>query len=203
MADPILREGAHVTLDVGGDTAMLPCRIVGLTGDELALLPLRPPDPPTWRKLSMRGEVVVLFDSQGQTRALRGNASGVRAGGFLAVRLTDEFRLGQRRRHSRAPLEFRVELVDPEDGDAWTSVTLDMSAAGMRVQRPDVDAPARTGTATLALPERPIVARASLVQAAPDWLSYRLDDLAPEPRERLAALVLAYHRKQLGTGRSR
>jgi hypothetical protein len=195
--EPILHEGARVTLDAGGDTDMLSCRVVGLTGDELALLPLRPPGPPVWRRLAMRGQVLVLFEAGGQMRALRGAAAGVRPGGFLAVALTDDFRLGQKRRHSRAPLSLPVTLTEPADGDAWSSVSLDLSAAGVRVQRPDVPEPARSGTITLALLDGDAAAAASLVQGREDWLAYRLERVDDATRARLAALVLAYHRQQL------
>jgi hypothetical protein len=200
MADLILREGVLVTLDVGADTTMLPCRVVGLTGDELALLPIRPPDAPIWRELARRGSVVLHFELEGHLRTLRGNAAGVRAGGYLSVRLTDEFRLGQRRRHSRAPLEFPAALTEPEDGDAWTSVTLDVSGTGIRVQRPDVAAPARAGRIALTLPDGTVETNASLVNAAPDWLSYRLDRIGDAESQRLASLVLAYHRARLRSG---
>lgn len=188
-----------MTLDVGGDTAMVSCRIVGLTGDELALLPLRPPEPAAWRRLAMRGPVVVLFESGGQTRALRGSAAGVRSGGFLAVALTDEFRLGQKRRHSRAPLAFPVSLSEPDAGEAWSSESMDVSATGVRVRRPDVDDPAASGTMTIGLPDAELVAPATLVQAGRGWLSYRFGDMPPGERQRLAGLVLAYHRAQLGS----
>jgi hypothetical protein len=201
--EPILHEGAHVTLDVGGDATAVSCRVVGLTGDELALLPLRPPEPAAWRRLAMRGPCVVFFEAGGQMRALRGSAAGVRSGGFLAVALTDAFRLGQKRRHSRAPLEFPVELTDPAAGDAWSSESMDISATGLRVRRPDVDDPAPSGTITIALPEdEQVVAPATLVTAAPTWLSYRFGDIAPEARQRLAGLVLAHHRAQLGSRRA-
>jgi hypothetical protein len=197
VIEPTLREGAAVTLDAGGDTTMLPCRIVGIIGDELALLPLRPPDAPLWHRLAMRREVMVLFDTHGGMRALRGRAAGVRSGGYLAVVLFDAFRLGQKRRHSRAPLAFPAELTEPEGGSAWTSVTQDISAAGMRVERPDVEDPARAGTARLDVPDRAISARATLVAAGGSWLSYRLEDMEAADANHLAGLVLAYHRAQL------
>jgi hypothetical protein len=198
MAEPILHEGALVTLDVGAETTLLPCRVVGLTGDELALLPTRPPNAPIWRELARRGTVLVHFEVDGHLRALRGTAAGVRTGGYLAVRLTDDFRLGQRRRHSRAPLAFPATLTDPVDGEGWASETMDISGTGLRVQRPaDTEEPARAGTVTLALPDGEVVAQASLVNAAPEWLSYRLDRLGEADRQRVASLVLAYHRQQL------
>lgn len=195
--EPILHEGARVTLDAGGETAMVPCRVVGLTGDELALVPLQPPAPATWRQLAMRRPCMVLFESNGQMRALRGNAAGVRSGGFLAVTLTDDFRLGQKRRHSRAPLAFPVELSDPSGGDAWSSVSMDVSAAGVRVERPEVGEPARDGLLTIAVPDGEVTARATLVNAAPGWLSYRFGKIDADAAKRLATLVLAYHRQRL------
>lgn len=189
-----------MTLDAGSDTALVPCRVVGLTGDELALLPLRPPEPATWRQLAMRRPCMVLFEVGGQMRALRGAAAGVRSGGFLAVNLADDFRLGQKRRHSRAPLSFPVALTDPLEGDAWSSTSLDISAAGIRVERAGVAAPARGGRLTISVPDGEVVTAATLVQGAPDWLSYRFAGLAPDGTKRLAALVLAYHRRQLAPG---
>ena len=200
MADPILNEGATVTLDVGAEADLLPCRIVGLTGDELALLPLRPPNAPIWRELGKRGSVLLHFEVGGHLRALRGTASGVRAGGYLAVMLTDDFRLGQRRRHSRAPLALPAVCADPVDGEGWTSETLDVSATGIRVKREGLAEPARAGRVTLSLPDGDVVAQASLVNAAPDWLSYRLEGLGQDERQRLATLVLSYHRTQLRGG---
>jgi hypothetical protein len=194
---PILHEGARVTLDAGNDTPLVPCRIVGLIGDELALLPVRPPEAGTWRQLAMRRPCMVLFDAGGQMRALRGAAAGVRSGGFLTVKLTDDFRLGQKRRHSRAPLGFPVTLADAPAGEGWSSVSLDVSATGLRVERPDVVEPASAGTMTVALPDGEIVASAGLVQAGPDWLSYRFDQIDQAAENRLAALVLDYHRRQL------
>ena len=176
---------------------MLPCRVVGLTGDELALLPMRPPDAPIWRELARRGTVLLHFEVDGHLRALRGSAAGVRTGGYLAVTLTDDFRLGQRRRHSRAPLEFPAALTEPVDGDAWTSVTLDISATGIRVQPPASPTPPAPGRIALTLPDGEVASPARSSRAAPDWLSYRLDRIAQAESQRLATLVLAYHRAQL------
>jgi len=200
---PILHEGARVTLDAGNDTPLVPCRVVGLTGDELALLPARPPEAGTWRQLAMRRPCMILFESSGQMRALRGEPAGVRPGGFLAVTLADDFRLGQKRRHSRAPLSFPVALTDPAQGDAWSATSLDISAAGVRVERPDVAEPARGGRLTISVPDGAIETAATLVKVAPEWLSYRFAGLAPDAAKRLATLVLAYHRQQLAPGPGR
>ena len=162
---------------------------------------MRPPDAPIWRELARRGSVLLHFEIDGHLRALRGNAAGVRTGGYLAVTLTDDFRLGQRRRHSRAPLAFPAALTEPVDGDAWTSDTLDVSAAGIRVQRPDVAEPARAGTRrALAAGRRGGRRRRRSSRPRPDWLSYRLDRIAQPESQRLASLVLAYHRAQLRGG---
>jgi hypothetical protein len=201
--DPILHEGARVTLDAGDDTPLVPCRVVGLTGDELALLPMRALEPGTWRQLAARRPCMVLFESGGQTRALRGAAASVRAGGFLAVTLADDFRLGQKRRHSRAPLAFPVVLSDATEGDVWSSVSVDVSATGIRVERPDVADPASGGRLTITVPDGEVETAAMLVKAAPDWLSYRFAGIAPAGAKRLAALVLAYHRRQLAPGPAR
>jgi hypothetical protein len=200
---PILHEGARVTLDAGNDTPLVPCRVVGLTGDELALLPARPPEAGTWRQLAMRRPCTILFESGGQMRALRGAPAGVRPGGFLAVTLSDDFRLGQKRRHSRAPLTFPVALTDPIDGDAWSSTSLDISAAGIRVEQPGVEDPAQGGRLTISVADGHVETAATLVKVAPDWLSYRFAGLAPDAAKRLATLVLTYHRQQLAPGPGR
>jgi hypothetical protein len=201
-SEPILHEGARVTLDAGGDTAMVECRVVGLTGDVLALLPIRFPPPETSRRLAMRVPCLVLFDAGGQVRALRGTPAGVRSGGYLLVALADRFRLGQKRRYSRAPLVLAVELTDPVGGEAWTSETIDVSATGMRVRRPDVGEPARGGNVRISIPDGDVVGPATLVRAEREWISYNLAELAPGDRDRLATLVLAYHREKVAPRRT-
>src|SRR4029079_7459768 len=80
---PILHEGARVTLDAGNDTPLVPCRVVGLTGDEIALLPAPPPEARNWRQRGMRGPCMIPSEWRGQMRPLRGAPAGVRPGGFL------------------------------------------------------------------------------------------------------------------------
>src|SRR3954454_2898230 len=67
----------------------------------------------------------------------------------------------------------------------------------------DAAEPGAGGRLTITVPDGEVETAATLVKAAPEWLSYRFAGISPAAAKRLAALVLAYHRRQLAPGTAR
>ena len=179
MAEPILHEGALVTLDVGAETTMLPCRVVGLTGDELALLPMRPPDAADLARAGpARHRPAALRDRRPPAGAAR--QRGRRAHGRLP-RGDPHGRLPARpaapalARPARLPRRADASPSTGTRGRRRRSTSAPRASAS---SAPDVAEPARAGTLALSLPDGEVVSQATLVTAAPDWLSYRLERIA-------------------------
>ena len=131
----LLAEGQIVQLDLGGKTSALPCRVIGFTGSTVMLAPIVPATAPTADAIQACRDAYVVIDDEQQVHALR---SAVRPGsepGEVLVTVTDAFRLGQRRRYSRAPLALTATAAALPGGEPWETVTRDISAGGVRMAR--------------------------------------------------------------------
>ena len=102
----ILNEGQVVQLDLGGKTTALPCRVLGFGGSTVMLAPVVPATAPTAEAIEAGREAYVIVDDDQQVHALRARVGPGSEPGEVVVTVTDSFRLGQRRRYSRAPLSL-------------------------------------------------------------------------------------------------
>ena len=133
----LLTEGHVVQLDLGGKTTALPCRVLGFSGPAVVLGPIVPATAPTAEAIEAGRDAYVVIDDDEQVHALR---AAVRPGsepGEIVVTVTDAFRLGQRRRYSRAPLALPPPSPRCPAAEPWETVTRDISAGGVRMARTD------------------------------------------------------------------
>jgi PilZ domain len=186
---PQLVEGQAARLDVG---ASVPCRVIGFSGRDVVLalgapLPEELEDPVTG---------YLLLESRGHLRAVRGQLVSP-AGEEIVWRLTDDIRLGQRRQFSRAPLMLPAHLAAP-GGARWITVTRDVSAGGVGVERRGAAPAAGPLELTLVLVEgrHEIVAEVSVARETAADLGLRFERIERDDRLQLAALVFAYHRRR-------
>jgi hypothetical protein len=131
----LLAEGQIVQLDLGGKTAALPCRVIGFTGPAVLLAPIVPPTAPTAEAIEAGRDAYVVIDADQQVHALRSKVRPGSEPGEVLVTVTDTFRLGQRRRYSRAPLALAATAAALPAGEPWETVTRDVSAGGVRMAR--------------------------------------------------------------------
>jgi len=131
----MVTEGQVVQLDLGGKTSALPCCVVGFTGSAVLLAPIVPATAPTAEAIEAGREAYVVIDHDQQVHALRARVNPGSEPGEILINVTDAFRLGQRRRYSRAPLALQATLAVPPGGDSWETVTRDISAGGARIAR--------------------------------------------------------------------
>ena len=132
----------------------------------------------------------LLVQDGDKPRALRGVL--IPAGDMLALKLTDSFRLGQRREWSRADIELEARLVPQGGGPPPTeTTTLDLSPAGVRVQRPAdmLVWPRYQITLSGEALDAPIVVEATPTRVHPDALSLRFTTVAQADRQVLTAVV--------------
>ena len=182
-----LVEGQSARLDVG---VSLPCRVIGFSGADVVLgLESQPPEA-----LKDGGSGYLILEVDGRLHAVRGTIAGL-AGGEVVLRLQDDFRLGQRRLFSRAPLALPVKVRDG-DGTEWSTVTRDLSAGGVCVERQGAGSPAGRVKLAIAAGDHEIVAEAGVVRETADDLGLRFERIEREDRLLLAALALAYHRRR-------
>jgi hypothetical protein len=191
-----LSEGQMVQLDVGAKVALL-CRVIGFGGRNVMLAPLSEPGPAEREALVAGRDAYVLMDADRQLQALRVRLAGPGEAGTLLVRLTDGFHLGQRRRFSRAPLALPVRLRTLAGGDAWETVTRDVSAGGLRVAH--LGAPVEGALEVVievASAGLRIAGQAEPVRATGDELGLRFTTLPDGDRMVLQQLAVAYYRLQ-------
>jgi PilZ domain len=131
----MLTEGQVVQLDLGGRTAALPCCVIGFTGPAVLLAPIVPATAPTAEAIQSGREAYVVIDDDQQVHALRATVRPGSEPGEVLINVTDAFRLGQRRRYSRAPLALQATIAVPPGGQPWETVTRDISAGGARIAR--------------------------------------------------------------------
>ncbi|MGH2946279.1 MAG: PilZ domain-containing protein [Solirubrobacteraceae bacterium] len=184
---PQLHEGQSARLDVG---TSLPCRVIGFSGHDVVLaLQAQPPEA-----LVAGGSGYLILEASGRLHAVRGMIAGP-AGEEVVLRLQDDFRLGQRRLFSRAPLALPARLLD-ENGTEWSTVTRDLSAGGVCVERRGANPAAGRLELTIAAGDHDVVTDAGVVRETPAELGLRFERIERDDRLLLAALALAYHRRR-------
>ena len=115
----ILSEGQIVQLDLGGKTTALPCRVLGFGGSTVILGPVVPATAPTADAIQAGRPAYVVVDDDQQVHALRSTVGPGSEPGEVVVTVTDAFRLGQRRRYSRAPLALAATVATLPGGSPW------------------------------------------------------------------------------------
>jgi PilZ domain len=195
MTATMLIEGQVVQLDLGGKTQALPCRVLGFGGSTVMLAPVVAATAPTAEAIHTGRDAYVILDAEQQVHALRARVHPGSPPGEIVVTVTDAFRLGQRRRYSRAPLALPATVN--ADGVTWETVTRDISAGGVRM--------ARTGAAGEQAAELSLVleseaaglrieARADVVRRSQRDLSLSFTEISEADVALLAQITVAYYR---------
>jgi hypothetical protein len=198
-----MREGDVLEIQLGGRDA-LQCRILGFDGSDIVLLVDDGLTASAVHALSLGSRAFATFERDGQLHAQQGVVRATGERGQVALRITDTFRVGHRRAHTRAPLELEVDR-QPLDaagapaGPVLKERSLDVSAGGVSVAAAAAAAQGDRAVVLLRLPEGGTVGPvlATVVRAGEDSLGLRFEGLGPEDRARLALLVLAWHRDRL------
>ena len=184
-------------LDLGGKTTALPCRVLGFGGSTVMLAPVVPATAPTADAIQAGRDAYVVLDDDNQVHALRARVRPGSEPGEIVITVTDSFRLGQRRRYSRAPLSLPAEVSALPAGETWATVTRDISAGGVRM--------ARTGAAgeqadmlKVVLSSPPAALRiettAEVVRRSQRDLSLRFCEIAEADVALLTQITVAYYR---------
>jgi hypothetical protein len=186
-----LTEGAQVALELGGSGGPIDCTIFAFVGPVILVLPQRPPSPSAIERMVAGEEAYLLIERAGRLLALRGSVT--LAGDALAVRVTDEFRLGQRRAWSRAPLRLRAQLrpLGGPEG-SYETFTVDVSPGGVQIERPAGMPVWPRYELSLALDgsEQSITAEVVPVRAQADVVSLRFTQIRIADRKQLVQIVL-------------
>jgi PilZ domain len=202
---PSMREGDVLEIQLSGRDA-LQCRILGFDGADIVLLVDDGLTASAAHALSLGSRAFAMFERDGQLHAQQGVVRATGERGQVALRITDTFRVGHRRAHTRAPLELEVDR-QPLDaagapaGPVLTERSIDVSAGGLSLVPGRPAAHGDRAVVVLRLPEGAAVGPvlATVVRASPDSLGLRFEGLEPEDRARLALLVLAWHRDRLSS----
>ena len=193
----ILSEGQIVQLDLGGKTTALPCRVLGFGGSTVMLAPVVPATAPTADAIEAGREAYVVLDDDYQVHALRARVRPGSEPGEIVVTVTDAFRLGQRRRYSRAPLSLPAEVSALPAGETWATVTRDISAGGVRMARTGA-AGEQADTLKVVLSSPPAALRiettAEVVRRSQRDLSLRFSEIADGDVALLTQITVAYYR---------
>jgi len=193
----MLTEGDIVQLDLGGKTSALPCRVLGFTGPSVLLAPIVAASAPTAEAIEAGREAYVVIDHDGQVHALRANVEQGSEPGEVLLTVTDAFRLGQRRRYSRAPLALPAEVATLPGGKAWETVTRDISAGGVRLARVGAEGEhAERLSLVLSSPAAGlrIETQADVVRRSQRDLSLRFSQIAGGDVALLTQITIAYYR---------
>ncbi len=117
--------------------------------------------------------------------------------GKVLVTVTDAFRLGQRRRYSRAPLSLAATVAALPGGEPWETVTRDISAGGVRMARTNA-AGEHVETLSVVLTSLPadlrIETEAEVVRRSQRDLSLRFTRIAEHDVALLTQITVAYYR---------
>lgn len=190
-ASNILNEGQVVQLDLGAKTQVLPCRVLGFGGSRVILAPVVKPPAPTVEVLRPGATAYVIVEDGGQIHALRARVAGAPEDAEVVVTVTDEFRLGQRRRYSRAPIALSARLQGRE------TVTRDISAGGVRLAAGDASVrPGETVEVVIEAAQAGlrIEAGAEVVRTTAIDVSLRFTRIEPGDATLLQQLAVAYYR---------
>ena len=193
----MLSEGQVVQLDLGGKTTALPCRVLGFGGSTVMLGPVVPATAPTAEAIQAGRSAYVILDDSQQVHALRAQVRPGSEPGEVVVMVTDAFRLGQRRRYSRAPLSLPATVGALPAGETWETVTRDISAGGVRLAR--VGAAGEQAdelTVVLSSPAAGlrIESTAEVVRRSQRDLSLRFSEIADADVALLTQITVAYYR---------
>ena len=193
----ILSEGQVVQLDLGGKTTALPCRVLGFGGSTVMLGPVVPATAPTADAIEAGRPAYVVVDDDQQVHALRARVSPGSEPGEVVVDVTDSFRLGQRRRYSRAPLSLPATVGALPAGETWETVTRDISAGGVRMARVG-SADEQVSRLSVVLTSPPAAMRieteAEVVRRSQRDLSLRFTEIAKSDVALLTQITVAYYR---------
>ena len=193
----MLTEGQVVQLDLGGKTSALPCCVIGFTGPAVLLAPIVPPTAPTADAIQSGREAYVVIDDEQQVHALRATVRPGSDPGEILITVTDAFRLGQRRRYSRAPLALHATVAVPGGGQPWETVTRDISAGGARIARTGHDdEQADLLAITLSSPAAGlrIETQADVVRRSQRDLAISFSEIAESDVALLTQITVAYYR---------
>jgi hypothetical protein len=193
----MLTEGQVVQLDLGGKTSALPCRVLGFTGASVLLGPIVPATAPTSEAIETGREAYVVIDADDQVHALRAKVRPGSEAGEVLITVTDAFRLGQRRRYSRAPLALPATVAALPGGEPWETVTRDISAGGVRMARVNAEGElAEQLSVVLASPAAGlrIETEAEVVRRSQRDLSLRFTRIAEGDVALLTQITIAYYR---------
>jgi len=193
----MLTEGQVVQLDLGRKTQALPCRVVGFGGSTVLLAPVVPATAPTVEAIHAGRAAYVILDDDRQVHALKACVEPGSDPDEVVVTVTDSFRLGQRRRYSRAPLALPAEVRALPAGDAWETVTRDISAGGVRMAR--TGAAGEQGDALSLVLSSPVAgvrieAEAEIVRRSQRDLSLRFTEISESDVALLSQITVAYYR---------
>jgi c-di-GMP-binding flagellar brake protein YcgR len=193
----MLIEGQVVQLDLGGKTSALPCCVIGFTGSSVLLAPIVPATAPTAEAIEAGREAYVVIDHDQQVHALRARVRPGSETGEILVTVTDAFRLGQRRRYSRAPLALQATIATLPAGEPWETVTRDISAGGARIARIGAEGEQDERlNVTLSSPAAGlrIEARADVVRRSQRDLAIQFSEIAEGDVALLTQITVAYYR---------
>jgi hypothetical protein len=193
----MLTEGQVVQLDLGGKTTALPCRVLGFGGSTVMLAPVVPATAPTADAIQSGREAYVVLDDDNQVHALRARVRPGSEPGEIVVTVTDSFRLGQRRRYSRAPLSLAATVGAIGAAETWETVTRDISPSGVRMAR--TGAPGEHADALSVVLESPaaglrIETRADVVRRSQRDLSLNFTEISETDVALLAQITVAHYR---------
>ena len=193
----ILSEGQIVQLDLGGKTTALPCRVLGFGGSTVILGPVVPATAPTADAIQAGRPAYVVVDDDQQVHALRSTVGPGSEPGEVVVTVTDAFRLGQRRRYSRAPLALAATVAALPGGSPWETVTRDISAGGVRMARIGA-ADEQADRLSVVLTSPPAALRietqAEVVRRSQRDLSLRFTSISEGDVALLTQITVAYYR---------
>ena len=193
----VLTEGQVVQLDLGGKTSALPCCVIGFTGPAVLLAPIVPPTAPTTEAIQSGREAYVVIDDDQQVSALRATVRPGSEPGEVLVTVIDAFRLGQRRRYSRAPLALQATVAALPGGRPWETVTRDISAGGARIARvgqDDEQSDRLSVTLSSTAAGLTIEAEADVVRRSQRDLAISFSEIAEDDVALLTQITVAYYR---------
>jgi hypothetical protein len=194
--DPILVEGERVTVDLDVVEEGIDAVTLCFFGAEAVLAASAPPRLGELLEGGTRG--MLWHRRGGRLRAVSGNVRAARSGDHMIFRSLDRFGLGQRRRHSRAPLPVELDIVPEEGGVGWTTAGADVSPGGVRIPYRPGTMPGRRYELRLDLGgSAPAEVGATVARIAPDAIGLAFDRVARDDRAVLAQRVLAWHREAI------